>query len=243
MPKMKTIETPEPAPAPPLDAAAISERTGRVLDQLESAARNARARVQDVPAELAETIDYVELSMAQQDRFYARQIVAREARRAEEALRALDSALIDARAALVEHEPALRTLAAAVAERRARLEVLGATEDPRETDLARAQLAQGRLRHLLAQVGPFVPVAEDTVARLVRATVTVLRRHRVEQLARELAALRARRDALVEADPHDVDASAVLARLAERVGRPLPVPVLRWPATGDPFAPPVLEAQ
>jgi hypothetical protein len=52
---------------------------------------------------------------------------------------------------------------------------------------------------------------------------------------KRVEAIRAR--APEEAAPvHDL-----AARWAARLGRPLPLPTLRWPAKADPFAPPVLE--
>ena len=87
------------------------------------------------------------------------------------------------------------------------------------------------------QVEPWGPTAVDTVAP---PTVTALGRHRVEALASELAALKARGNALHEPDAHDRDECAVLARLVERVGHPLPVATIRWPKSADPFAPPDL---
>jgi hypothetical protein len=88
------------------------------------------------------------------------------------------------------------------------------------------------------------PTAVDAVARLGQATAIALRRQQVDQLHRELAALKARRDSLQTPDPHDETAAAVLARMAERVGHALPVPMIRWPNGTDPFAPPeLLEAE
>jgi hypothetical protein len=119
-------------------------------------------------------------------------------------------------------------------------EALG-EDDPQERQLAHARLAHGRLQRLVEQVEPWRPTAVDTVARLVQATVIALRRQRVDQLHRELAALKTRRDALAEPDAHDQDAAALLARMVARVGHPLPVATIRWPKSADPFAAPVLE--
>jgi hypothetical protein len=107
--------------------------------------------------------------------------------------------------------------------------------------LSLAQLAHARLHQLVKQVGPFLPVAEEATVRLAVATVEVLRRQRVDEVTRALVALNARRDTLRDPDAPDVDACAVVARLAERVGRALAVSSIRWPPKGGgPFDPPTL---
>jgi hypothetical protein len=208
-------------------------------DRIERAVRTLRQQVHHVPADLDAAIAEVDVFMQAQGP-YGRQLAVREAARAEQALVDLGAALADARTAVIAHAGALRTLADAVAARRARLDVLG-EDDPQERQLAHARLAHGRLQRLAEQVEPWRPTAVDTVARFTQATVIALRRHQVDQLRRELAALKTRRDALAEPDAHDQDAAALLARMVARLGHPLPVATIRWPKSADPFAAPVLE--
>jgi hypothetical protein len=234
----KTLET--PPLAPPLDASAITTQAAALLDQLERAVRNLRQRLQHVPADLDAAVDHVGEVMRGEDPFYRRQLAARDAALAEQALDAFDMALSDARAAVATHAGALRGLADTVAARRAQLVVLGDTDDALERALSLAQLTHGRLRRLVEQVEPWHSTAVEAVARLARATVVALRREQVAQLPAALTALKARREVLQNPDAHDQDACALLARMVERVGRPLPVVTVRWPTKGDPFAPPTL---
>jgi hypothetical protein len=227
------------------DAEAIATQDAARLARLERAVRALRARTTEIPADLDAARATVEVFLLQQDPTQARKLAAREVRLAAEQLDEAIDALADAQRGVADGAASLPRLAAEVAARRERLEVLGDFgDDPREKGLGVAQLTHDRLRRLAAQVAPWLPAAQASIAILAQATVAVLRRDRVAQLARDLAVLQARRDALTEPDAHDQEAAAVLTRMVERVGHPLPVPTIRWPAQGaDPFAPPVVEPE
>jgi hypothetical protein len=238
-----TTPTDTALPTDPLASAGrIAQRTVEGVDTLERAARTARLFLRKVGDTLPAAIASVELFRSQQDPGWCDKLVAREAARAGTAIGELDDALAATRILLKENDVALRDLAAVVAGRRSRVEVLmSASPDPIETRTMEARLAHDRLRVLAEQVQRWLPVATETAARLAQATVIVLRRRQVESVTAQLERLRAATAALRAPDPHDAEATATLDRLAQRLGRDLPVPVVRWPEkSGDPFAAPVI---
>jgi hypothetical protein len=210
-----------------------------LADTLKRSGLAARRLHDDVPVDPAAVQAEVEAYMRGEMPGFQAQRATRRAQQFHEGLVALESHIAMGR----EGHRTLWTAALALeAEVAARADALVAlTEpDPLAQHVNRLLFGCDRVRQLLDQLERWCPGAWARCGVLMVATMTAVRRARVDDMRSRLDTLRAHAVVLRQIPAFEEEAETIRQRLAHRLGQPLPVPELTWP-DGDVLAPPALE--
>ena len=198
-----------------------------VLRRLDAAMERAKLSARDAAPDLAKEIDRWVIFISAQMRGYEAQLVATDLKTAERAYLELAEAVAEVREVITTRQAEAQRAVevgrpglASVVD----VERLEAAEE--EARAARADV--GQLMVLLAKGERLLPPVADAVGRTAQGAVIALRRLAVERARARRATLGDQLNVSRAAAEDLGEAAEVLARMVQRLGRPLPVPAIRW---------------